>query len=453
LLALLGGLALRLWFVFKFPVVQGDSLIYTDIARNWLNHGVFGSSDGAAITPTLIRLPGYAAFLAAVFALFGDNSFSTVTLLQVAIDLASCWAIAELAAAMVPEGLREQAHKWAFVVAALCPFTANYVALPLTETLSIATTAWALVFAVRTLKQPSFRDAAATGVLCALGCLLRPDNGILVAVICTTLLIVGQRPGLHRNAWALDGLRTALIVGTLAVVPLIPWTVRNWKTFHVFQPLAPRYANNPDEFVPRGFNRWVKTWIVDYVSTEEIYWRIDESGDPVDPDDLPRRAFDSGGQREATYQLLYDVPSEGLTPQTDAQFGELAQQRIRGHLLRYYVVLPLARIADMWLRPRIEMLPLEQRWWDFEDRRESWIAIGLGAINLGLVVLAVIGALHFRGAAGWLLIAFVVVRSLFLGTLENPEPRYTLECFPVVLAFAAIAIASFYRKTQKASAG
>jgi hypothetical protein len=39
-----------------------------------------------------------------------------------------------------------------------------------------------------------------------------------------------------------------------------------------------------------------------------------------------------------------------------------------------------------------------------------------------------------------MLIGFVVIRSLFLGTLENPEPRYTLEMFPVILVFAAAAL-------------
>jgi hypothetical protein len=35
------------------------------------------------------------------------------------------------------------------------------------------------------------------------------------------------------------------------------------------------------------------------------------------------------------------------------------------------------------------------------------------------------------------LVLFVVLRSLFLGTLENPEPRYTLECYPVIIVLAA----------------
>jgi hypothetical protein len=40
------------------------------------------------------------------------------------------------------------------------------------------------------------------------------------------------------------------------------------------------------------------------------------------------------------------------------------------------------------------------------------------------------------------LVAYIVVRSLLLSTLEGPEPRYTLECFPMIIAFAAAALAS-----------
>jgi hypothetical protein len=31
----------------------------------------------------------------------------------------------------------------------------------------------------------------------------------------------------------------------------------------------------------------------------------------------------------------------------------------------------------------------------------------------------------------------VILRSAFLGTLENPEPRYVLEMYPVVIILAA----------------
>jgi hypothetical protein len=38
------------------------------------------------------------------------------------------------------------------------------------------------------------------------------------------------------------------------------------------------------------------------------------------------------------------------------------------------------------------------------------------------------------------MVAYVVLRSLLLSTLDAPEPRYTLECFPMVIAFAAVAL-------------
>jgi hypothetical protein len=43
------------------------------------------------------------------------------------------------------------------------------------------------------------------------------------------------------------------------------------------------------------------------------------------------------------------------------------------------------------------------------------------------------------------LLTFVMLRSLFLGTLENPEPRYTLECYPVVIVLAAALFREKYR--------
>ena len=44
LCALVAGAALRLWFIHAFPQIQGDTLLYGDIARNWLTHGIYGRS-------------------------------------------------------------------------------------------------------------------------------------------------------------------------------------------------------------------------------------------------------------------------------------------------------------------------------------------------------------------------------------------------------------------------
>ena len=87
LLVLAAGAALRLWFIHAYPQIQGDSLVYGDIATNWLTHGIYGHSVGhpsgvTTIEPTLVRLPGYPAFLALCFALFGVANYQAVLYLQ-----------------------------------------------------------------------------------------------------------------------------------------------------------------------------------------------------------------------------------------------------------------------------------------------------------------------------------------------------------------------------------
>ena len=168
-------------------------------------------------------------------------------------------------------------------------------------------------------------------------------------------------------------------------------------------------------------------------------------------DKLPSRAFDSPEQREQTTQLLEDYNDTlHVTPELDTRFAALAAERVRHSPFRYYILLPLMRIADMWLRPRTETLPSDTRWWDFDDDPQ-WLAltVSLGIVNLLFVGAAFAGLLRGRfGPHIGLLLTFVILRSLFLGTLENPEPRYTLECYPVVIVLAAALFREKYRAPE-----
>src|ERR1039458_1239825 len=114
--------------------------------------------------------------------------------------------------------------------------------------------------------------------------------------------------------------RWALLCGLLSILPFIPWTLRNARTFHVFQPLAPRYAVDPGYTTDPGFNRWTKTVCVDFACTWEVYWN--ENSDVIDLAHLPARAFDSPAQYVETRDLIDDYNRvTTLTPQIDARFA------------------------------------------------------------------------------------------------------------------------------------
>ena len=441
--ALVAGLLLRLWFVRVYPQVLGDTLIYGALAKNLLLHGVYGFHAAGGLRPTLIRLPGYPFFLAACFRLFGMEHYTAVLYAQVWVDLITCLLIASLTANL----FGRRAGLVALWIAALCPFTANYVATPLTETLSIFCVALAFHSLMRWRRQMAAGHGLGSPFWLLVfsmsyAILLRPDGGLLPAAVCPAMLFFAwQRAGAKR------AISLVLLCSACTLLPLTPWAERNWREFHVFQPLAPISATDPGEFIDNGFNRWYRTWAIDYVSTEEVYWP--ENSDMIDLADLPSRAFDSPQQRKQTADLLADYNiNSTMTPALDARFDALARQRIATHPLRYYIALPLARLADMWLRPRLELLPQEHaHWWrNSPDSSPHQITTALAAAGLNLLYLAaaLVGAwrvARFGPSAArailWPMILFVLLRSALLATIDAAEPRYTLECFPIVLVFAA----------------
>jgi hypothetical protein len=264
--------------------------------------------------------------------------------------------------------------------------------------------------------------------------LLRPDGALLALVFFPALIFYGR----SSLGYALS-LRIALFVGLVSALPFTIWTLRNWHTFGVFQPLAPRSATDPSEPQEPGFQRWTKTWIADFASTYEIYWNV--PGDDIDIHTLPARALDEDRGKTLDLIAKYNA-GDVLTPQIDAGFAALAAERIRAHPFRYYVTLPLVRLADMWLRPRVEMLNIELRWWQYSRHRaETRIAYAYGALNLCYLAAALVGVFYWPRFVT-AMVAYIVVRSLLLSTLEAPEPRYTLECFPMIIAFASAALAS-----------
>ncbi|MGB7561877.1 MAG: hypothetical protein WBL99_10450, partial [Candidatus Acidiferrales bacterium] len=92
--AVFAALALRILFVWRFPFSDaGDSPLYQSLAHNWLVHGIYGIAISGRLTPVDMRTPGYPAFLAAIYTIFGESA-RAVMITQVTVDVLTCLIVA-----------------------------------------------------------------------------------------------------------------------------------------------------------------------------------------------------------------------------------------------------------------------------------------------------------------------------------------------------------------------
>jgi hypothetical protein len=102
----------------------------------------------------------------------------------------------------------------------------------------------------------------------------------------------------------------------------------------------------------------------------------------------------------------------------------------------------------MLLRPRTELMKLPIDWWNISAHpAASAFEIAYAALDAFYLLLALLGLVAWarrrwtgHAALAAALLGFVLLRSLLLLTLDNSEPRYTLEAFPILILLAAFAL-------------
>lgn len=437
---LLAALALRLVFIFVLPHPAswaGDPRYYVTASNILAGHG-YSLDREPPYRPSVANAPAYPLFIAAVYAFSGPRT-DAVRVAQAVLDLLTCLLVSYVAFRLAPAALRRRAALAALAVYGLFSwFTFVWAACMLSETLVLFFYALTLALCARVLdeegRDEGLRDKnrraawAPAGVACGLAVLTRPDSVLLAAAV---LLFLFWRVARRRSRASLAS--AAAFVFALALT-LAPWTLRNYLVFGVFEPLASEYGCPHGCYFPTGYLHWVRTWLKDETHFDYAFgpsFRPTEVS--FDPAGLPPESYDSEQERQRLLGLIERYDRVGhITPDIDEDFRALAVERVRRAPFRFFVGLPLYRLASMWLtgfstsRPTPYMMLM---------RVLSVLPIHLGA--------ALAFALWRRGRPlMWLLLLVALVRSAFFGFHYAPETRYIVEVYPAAIAACAVTAAA-----------
>lgn len=188
---------------------------------------------------------------------------------------------------------------------------------------------------------------------------------------------------------------------------------------------------------------------------------------PIHIEQMPDYAFDSEGERDRVEMLLerYNNPEtpapeatdedeDGtdlvkMTPEIDAEFGQIARERIARGPLRYYIVLPVKRDVSLWFDTHSQYYPFQGELFplselDTDAGQQYWLWV-FAMLTWVYTVLALIGAWvmwQSGSSRRWVLLLEVLIlpRLAFLAAQEHPESRYTVEFFTLIAAAGGLAL-------------
>lgn len=236
---LLAGLAFRVGAVFENRstyVPKTDAQAFDDVATSIAHGHGYGYSEVPPFTlqqkqPSAFRAPLYPLVLAPVYVVFGGHSWTAGRLENAVLGT----ALVAMFGVFVALLWNRRMAFIAMAMAALYPtlvLTGSSLQLePLLGLLSLASLSAALQYR----REPHrMRWAAASGITLGLAILTREIGFALVLPV--AWLLWAARDRRPRFRWAT--LKAPVAFVALAVLVVIPWTIRNAVTFHTFVPVS-----------------------------------------------------------------------------------------------------------------------------------------------------------------------------------------------------------------------
>jgi hypothetical protein len=325
--------------------VGGDSFVYLKVAENIFANSCVSLSDPASefCAPHWggNQLPGYPAFIAATWMMFGKSVFAVLFSQVAFFALVSGYLCKVLA--RTDNGIFQNT-KVILAVALLLgasPSLIGWSRAILTETLSIALALWLLAELVASLQDRRLRIFR-IGIVLTLGVFVRYDFAMFVVPVAAV--------GFYLHA-PMVAIRKGSCIALIVLVPLGGWTARC-----VYQGLdyTPPYGLTPEgQNLPAGMLRWVGTWLDNQYELEKSVWALVHFD--YESFSAPKNAYASSEEAARVGSLIRHLrtkyqgkPAPSLI---DREFMDIAEDRISNNRLEQWIGLPLRRMAHMWLSP------------------------------------------------------------------------------------------------------
>ena len=400
--------------------------------------------DSDMFVPEVIRTPGYPAFVAIVYRLFGIGNNMAVALVQAAAFA----GLALFVFAMVRRVAGESTALVAALLTALFSPLPYFGALTVTELMTTVVATAAFAVCLRAIQQGRLGDFAIAGFLFSATTLVRPAFVLLpfFLAIAMPLFSRSQRTAAMLKGWA--------IVAAVAVLTLMPWFIYNYSNLG-------QLTLSPAGGVGRGLwegswqGRWTGRIQADLINTAdavldraELTRAIRAKADALK---LPAQPMLDYVNQWRDIRAIWDTPTDPMERArarvvADREYLRQAWLNISadpfGHVFRR-----LTRGAFvLWAAD----IPIP---YGRIDSTPALVIRAIWLVQAALLMLAAAGAWQLARHARWTEAVFFVLPLVYVTAVHLPllcEARQSLPVKPLVLALAAVAMA---RSTSRRTAG
>lgn len=391
-------------------------------------------ADNDVFVPEVIRTPGYPAFVAAVYLVFGVGNDMAVAIAQGVVFAVICWMVFLVTR-------RAAGDRSAIVAAAM---TALYSPLPYFGSL-IVTELWtafmataAILMCLRAAQHGRIRDYAIAGALFTATTMVRPAFVLMpfFFAIAVPILVRRQRTAAALKGWA--------ALAFTAAICMVPWLTYNYVNLGQF-------TLSPAGGVGRGL--WEGSWQGKWSGRLQSELTL-LAENTADRDQLNQRVRETAAENAlpADAMLQYVNEWRDIHDFWDAPTDPLERQRARVEADQMYLDRAIANMRQDPIghaRRRLTRglfvlwaaeVPI--RYGDINSM-PTLVIRGIWLIQVLVLGLAAIGAVQLARAGRWLEAVVLSLPIVYVTGVHLPllcEARQSLPVKPVVLALAGIAV-------------